>query len=445
MTTHETFSLADRFRDADLERGVLAALAGDRDLYERHAERLARGVFVAEGRTWALLIAAAEKGEDAGAVVPGGWSRTARLPEDVERLVELRGRRRLARTEEWLADALADDEARADEIAAELEEKSSLVQQAAQDSGESETFVAADLLVDVVADAAWRMERRRATGKEVMGLKSGIEEVDDLVGGYEEGMYLLAAGPSVGKTTFGWQQAVAIAAAGTPAVHVSFENSAQNLVKKAVCARSGVDSKRVKRGLLTNEEKKRFDLAAAELKPAIERVRIVEGSSSLTVAQVRAKVRQAMRESGTDTCFVVLDYLQLWAKASVEFRDLPTVRERVEVLAAKIREGLSRRLKIPVLAICSLNRAAGGYDGEGDRSPGLTALKETGDLEYTADVVIMLTRNKVRERESTDLGEKSRAVNLWVEKSRDDELGVVDLVFDAAHARFGGESDRGEG
>ncbi len=439
---HGTFSLADRFRDADLERGAIAALAENRDVFERHAERITKGVFVEEAETWARLSVAMEKGEDAAPDVPDGWTPTARLAEDVERLVELRGRRRLARTEEWLADALADDEAKADEIAAELEEKSSLVQQTVQDSGESETFNAADLLADVVADADWRMARRRATTFDVMGLKGGIREVDDLMGGYEEGMYLLAGGPSVGKTTYGWQQAVAIATAGTPAVHVSFENSAQNLVKKAVCARAGINAKRVKRGLLTDEEKKKFDLAAAELKPAIERVKIVEGSSSLTVAQVRAKVRQAMRESGTDTCFVVIDYLQLWAKASVNLRNLSTVRERVEVLAASIREGLSRRLRIPVLAICSLNRAAGGYDGEGDRSPGLTALKETGDLEYTADVVVMLTRNKVRERESTTMGEKSRAVNLWVEKSRDDELGVVDLVFDAAHARFGAPSER---
>ncbi len=431
MRTHETFSLADAFRDADLERGALAALAKDRDLYERYAEHIARGVFVEEPDTWARLTEAMEKGEDLTAVVPEEWTPTARLPEDVERLVELRGRRRLARTEEWLADMLADPEAKVDEIAAELEEQSSLVQQAVQDSGESETFNAADLLADVVADAEWRMERSRANNnKPVLGLMSGIEEVDEILGGYEEGMYLLAGGPSVGKTTYGWQQAVAIASAGTPAVHVSFENSAQNLVKKAVCARAGINAKKVKRGLLSDAEKQRFDLAAAELKPVIERVKIVEGSSTLTVAQVRAKVRQAMREHDAETCFVVLDYLQLWAKASVELRDLSSVRERVEVLAAKVREGLSRRLHIPVLAICSLNRDKGGYDGDGNKSPGLTALKETGDLEYTADVVIMLTRNRVREKESTNLGEKSRAVNLWVEKSRDDELGVVDLVFE---------------
>ncbi len=193
----------------------------------------------------------------------------------------------------------------------------------------------------------------------------------------------------------------------------------------------------MKRGLLTKEEKEKLDLAAAELEPLIKRVKIVEGSSTLTVAQVRAKVRQAMRESGTDTCLVIIDYLQLWAKASVEFRDLSSVRERVEVLAAGIREGLSRRLRVPVLAICSLNRDKGGYDGSGDSSPGLMALKESGDLEFSADVIMFLTHDKTREKVEASLPEKSRAVNLWVNKSRDDETGKVELVFDAPHARFG--------
>lgn len=101
---------------------------------------------------------------------------------------------------------------------------------------------------------------------------------------------------------------------------------------------------------------------------------------------------------------------------------MATVRERVETMATMLRE-LSGRLHSPVVALASQNRAEGDYDGK-KGSPNLASLKESGDLEYSADVVLFLTPAKDRSSVSP-----ARAVDLTIGKNRNGATGKVELVF----------------
>ena len=116
-------------------------------------------------------------------------------------------------------------------------------------------------------------------------------------------------------------------------------------------------------------------VAAEAWQPVAQRLAVVEGSSQLTVAQVRAQARRAMRQHQAERCLVVVDYLQLWAKVAEDLRGNFSVRERVDMLGGLLRE-LALGLHSPVLALASQNRSAGNYgNGKGSRGAGFAQRK----------------------------------------------------------------------
>jgi replicative DNA helicase len=202
-------------------------------------------------------------------------------------------------------------------------------------------------------------------------------------------------------------------------VVVTFEHASQNLTLKLLCARAGVNPRDVQRGYA---DLAKLRSAAEAWEPGAQRLAVVEGSSQLTVAQVRAQARRAMRQHQAERCLVIVDYLQLWAKVAEDLRGNFSVRERVDMLGGLLRE-LALGLHSPVLALASQNRSAGNY-GNGKGSAALDSLKESGDLEYAADVVLFLT--EAQERLATP---PARAVELTVAKNRHGDTGKVGLIF----------------
>jgi len=327
-------------------------------------------------------------------------------------------RRLLAAAQERLAQALFDETTPATDIVTLLEEESLRVQAALRNTTAGRLQWANALLSQVLADAEARRLQREATGSAVLGVPTGFGQLDNLLGGLNEGLYLLAGPPGMGKTTLALQLAAA-ATKDVPVVVVTFEHASQNLTLKLLCARAGVNPRDVQRGYADLAKLR----AAAEVwQPVAERLAVVEGSSQLTVAQVRAQARRAMRHHQTERCLVVVDYLQLWAKVAEDLRGNFSVRERVDMLGGLLRE-LALGLHSPVLALASQNRSAGNY-GNGKGTAALDSLKESGDLEYAADVVLFST--EAQELMATP---PARAVDLTVAKNRHGDTGKVGLIF----------------
>ncbi len=164
----------------------------------------------------------------------------------------------------------------------------------------------------------WHQRRlqRETTGSAVLGVPTGLAQLDNLLGGLNEGLYLLAGPPGMGKTTLALQLAVA-ATKDVPVVVVTFEHAPANLTLKLLCARAGMNPRDVQRGYA---DLAKLQAAAAAWEPTAQRLAVVEGSSQLTVAQVRAQARRAMRQHQTERCLVIVDYLQLWAKVAEDLR-----------------------------------------------------------------------------------------------------------------------------
>jgi replicative DNA helicase len=324
----------------------------------------------------------------------------------------------LAAAQEQLAQALFDETTSALDIVALLEEEALRVQTALRVSTAGRLQWADALLPQILAEAASRRRQREETGSAVLGVTTGLTQLDTILGGLSEGLYLLAGPPGMGKTTLALQ-VTAAATRDVPVVVVTFEHAPANLTLKLLCARAGVSLRDVQRGYA---DLAKLRAAAEAWAPVAQRLAVVEGSSQLTVGQVRAQTRRAMRQHQAERCLVVVDYLQLWAKVAEDLRGNFSVRERVDILGGLLRE-LALGLHSPVLALASQNRSAGNY-GNGKGSAALDSLKESGDLEYAADVVLFLT--EAQEGMATP---PARAVELTVAKNRHGETGRVGLIF----------------
>lgn len=289
-------------------------------------------------------------------------------------------------------------------------------------------MLASDLVASVLEDASSRRQRREETGEAVFGLRTGLPRLDRLLCGLNRGLYLLAGAPGVGKTSLGLQMALHVARS-RPVVYVTFENSASSLVLKALCASASLKMVDVARGFVDLSP---LSSASAALSDSLRHLQVIEGDGSFTVGNLRAVARRALEQQGGDgPCLLVIDYLQLWAKVSRELHVFSDTRTKVDALGGELI-GLARRLDSPVLALSSQSRAGGGY-GRGAGRAALDSLKESGDLEYSADVALFLTPEQDSQSEE---GQPVRALELALKKNRHGPTGSVAVTFQADRGLF---------
>lgn len=406
-----TYSLESEFLDPRTEQRLLAAIAGDLNLYWQLQDLLPEGSFQSESAAWNALRESVSAGT-VPAVLPVEPSVDAR--GDALRLADLYQRRLLAGLQERLAEALFDESRPAAAVAALLEVEAAAVRGRVRGTAAGTALSGCSLLDDTLALARQRLERRKTTGKPCSGIPTGLARLDQILNGFNEGLHVLAAGPGMGKTTLCTQWALHAAASQVPVVYVTYENSPQSLVLKMVCSRAGLSPSQVERGFadltLLNE-------AAAGLREPLRLVSLIEGTSQMAISQVRGRALQVRESAGSEQVLVVFDYLQRAAHG----KGYEQLRHNVSAMAAELRE-MASRLQSPVIAISSQNRSVGDYGRGG--SAQLDSLKESGDLEYAADSVLFLTQ--ARDRTATD---PARAVDLVVVKNRFGGTGMVPLIF----------------
>ena len=402
----QAFNLTADFTDQAAEQSVIAAVARKPELYWELADLLPPDAFAHEGEAWQQVAVAVES--ERPPAVPA-WEPAADPRAAAERLAELLRQRLLA---ESLANLAADlyGGKPAGELLARLEEEAARVQAAVRELRAGEALAVTALFPQVLNTLRQRREAVKTQGAGAVGLPTGIAKLDKFLGGLQPGLHLLAAEPGQGKTTLCLQIGANVARAGFPVLFLTFEEAPERLALKVVCQRAGLEMKRYAEGYGEPAEVER---AMRQYGPELAPFHIIEGSARLTVGQVRGKALQLMAKHKAPRCFVVVDYLQRWAASRREFTDF---RHVVSGLVSELRE-LALRLDSPVLAISIQNRP-----GQGRAA--LTSLKESGDLEYSADTALFLV-----EADKRPATPPSRAVDLAIEKNRFGDTGIVQLIF----------------
>ena len=271
-----------------------------------------------------------------------------------------------------------------------------------------------------VAQALCHAEQLAEKGK-AAGQATGLADYDRLIGGLFPGeLVVLAARPRMGKTSLAIQITTFFALRKRKVLFASLEMAPVELTMRMLCAKAGVDSNRVRTGMLNENDLKTMSAAAEELHKATF---TIDGRPGLTVANIRAEARR--RHGKEPLSLIVVDYLQRLVPNDPRLKR----HEQVGQMSGDLKR-LALELQVPVLAVAALNRET---ESSSDRRPRLSHLRESGDIEFDADVVMLLHRPEVYRPADKDLCGKAE---LIVEKNRNGPTGVFDLLWDAELTTF---------
>lgn len=262
-------------------------------------------------------------------------------------------------------------------------------------------------------------------------LSSGLAELDELLGGgIFPGLYVLGAPSSLGKTTLLLQMADEMAASGRDVLFFSLEMSRWELLAKSLCRTAAPQTALCARQLLRGEipSSQLKQLLEAYNRRSGERIFISAEHEALTPEILKEKALRHREQHGRAPV-VVVDYLQILAPSDARGSDKQNVDRAVVALKA-----LSRELEIPVLVASSFNREA--YTKE----VSMEAFKESGAVEYAADVLLALQMSAAGEKDFDLNREKMadpRRVDIVLLKNRSGvPYGKVPLLYYSAENRF---------
>lgn len=281
------------------------------------------------------------------------------------------------------------------------------------------------LVKDGLRAALDRLDRRMSSGAALAGVTTGLLDLNRMTDGMESGeLWVVGARPSVGKTAFALNVALAAATeASVPVALFSLEMGQDQLIDRLLCCQARVDGQRYRKGLLSEKEQERVVQATGPLGDAKI---LIDDRPMLSEVQLGFAARRLQHQHGIG--LVIVDYLQLMMPGQ-RSREGNRVQEVTEV--SRSLKALARELKVPVLALSQLSR---GVEQRGsDRRPGLADLRESGAIEQDADLVLALFRDDYYNREKS---EKPGIAEVLVLKNRNGPTGTVEVRFDRASGRF---------
>jgi len=269
----------------------------------------------------------------------------------------------------------------------------------------------------------WLYETRHEA--DLLGLRTGFPAIDGILGGLmPSDLLILGARPSMGKTALALSIMLNVARAGRTVALFSLEMSAAQIADRVVCMTQGLDSHAVRTRRLGEHE---WELAIeAAVRLGALPIHIDDEPKQRSAA-IGAKARRI-----PDLALVVIDFLQLVADERLPGQ---TRNEQIGEIVDQFK-AMARDLDVPVLCLSQLSRAC---ELRLDKRPQLADLRDSGNIEQTADVVMLLYRPAYY-----DPKDSPGVAELNIAKHRNGPTGPVKLHFDARTTRFGNLETRRE-
>ncbi|MDP1710612.1 MAG: replicative DNA helicase [candidate division WWE3 bacterium] len=419
--------------DLEAERSLLGALLIDKDAIIKVVEFLRPEQFYrdAHGDIYEAILSLYEKGEPADLITVtsflkrgkklvdvGGASYLAELTDAVPTSshVEHYGKmvhdsavkRELISVSSRIAESGFDERTSVEELLDKAESSLFSVSQA-------RSRVAFSHIKQSLEEAFDRLDELHKNPESLRGVPTGFKTLDERMGGLQDSnMIVLAARPSLGKTSFAVNVAQHAALVHKiPVGIISLESSRGQLVHRMLAAQADLDSWKLSTGKLEEGDFKKLGEAMGVL---AEAPIFIDDTPALSVMEMRTRARRLQMEYKIR--LLIVDYLQLARSRNLENR----VQEVSEISQAL--KNLARELNIPVLALSQLSRAV---EARGEARPQLSDLRESGSIEQDADIVMFLYREDPDDREN---------INLFVAKHRNGPTGDFPLHFVGDRTKF---------
>jgi len=323
-------------------------------------------------------------------------------------------RRRVMAVSQKLARRAVEDECLPEELLQDAE--AALLQLRNQTEGETSW----QTLKKGILDAVNQVELTYQNRGQPVGLATGLVDFDRMTGGLKPGqLMIVAARPGMGKTCFILQAAREFANR-VPVAIFSLEMNVVELASRTLCSETPLNLARLRDGFMGRSDIPRIHQAATTLSnlPVF-----IDETPALSIFELRSRARRAVIKHGVGAIFV--DYLQLLRGTSKRAQE-NRAQEVAEISMAL--KACSKELKVPVIAAAQLNRDAEHRAGP----PKLADLRESGQIEQDADLVVFLHRPKKDSKDS----EERQEMQLIVAKHRDGPVNSVPLRFIGEFARF---------
>ena len=255
------------------------------------------------------------------------------------------------------------------------------------------------------------------------GLATGFTDFDNKTGGLRPGDLIVVAGrPSMGKSTLAVNMAEY--AACNPAIHApvaifTLEMPSEQVVTRMLSSIGHVPLNSIRSGSISDDDWVRLSAATSQLSEAKI---FIDETPALTPTELRARARRLKREHGLG--LVVVDYLQLMHVGGNTENRATEIGEISRGLKA-----LAKELELPVIALSQLNR---GVEQRTEKKPVMSDLRESGAIEQDADMILLIYRDEVYDKNTTKKG----IAEIDLAKHRNGEIGTFLLTFQGQYARF---------
>lgn len=432
----------------EAEISVLSAMLIDGDAVTRAVEYIDESAFYKEAnrRIYRAMIRLYTRGEVIDAVTlsdelksaseldgAGGMAYLARLVDAVPTSANIEYHTRIVRDKAVLrgliesATEIIQDayDAPAGEVDDTLDRAESRIFQIAKAS-RRQGFV---WIKEILWPTFERIDELQKTPGAVTGVASGFPDLDNMTAGFQRGDLIIVAGrPSMGKTSLALNFAQHAAIDGEVAVAIfSLEMSKEALVQRLLCAEGRVDSGRLRRGRLQDDEFARLATAAGHLNTA----QIwIDDTPAINPLELRAKARRLAAD--IDLGMIVIDYMQLMTGP----RNLENRQQEISAISRSLK-AIAKELNIPVIALSQLSRQP---EQRTDKRPLLADLRESGAIEQDADLVMFVYREEAYRKATDRFDESGESIEgkaeLIIGKQRNGPTGTVNLYFHKTYTLF---------
>lgn len=261
-------------------------------------------------------------------------------------------------------------------------------------------------------------EYRDKTGYSYTGINTGFECLNRRLTGWQpETLTIIAARPGMGKTAIMLHSAEIAAQSGMVLVF-SLEMSKNQLIKRAISGKSGIEYHRLTNGNISSNDLKMVISGSEKL---MESKIYIDDTSGIHVDTLVRTCRKIAKKNKIQAVFI--DYLQLMrGEGGNRTQEIGYISRQLK--------GLSKQIYAPVIALAQLNRA---NESRSDKRPTLADLRDSGEIEQDADDIIMIYREEYYTAVSED---KIGEMELITRKCRNGSIGTDFVYADLAHNTF---------
>lgn len=240
----------------------------------------------------------------------------------------------------------------------------------------------------------------------IIGVATGLTEFDDMLGGYHpEDFVVIGARPAMGKTAVMLNMALK---SGEKVGIFSGEQGVSQVCQRLLSTEGSIAIMKMRSGKFEGDDFSKLNAGAVRIKEKPDMY--FYDKPAPTIGEI---IRVARKwKFNHDIKAIYIDYIQR-IKGDMKLAK----HERVGEIAKSLKE-LARELGIPVIALAQVNRSV---EARPDRRPGMGDLKDSGDIEQEADVILMLYRDEVYNQDTQNTG----IMELSIEKNRHGATGIV--------------------